>query len=96
MVCFLSVSMAHADWPRFRGENGTGIAAADAKPPLKWSSSEGMLWKAELPGAGASSPIIVGDKVFVTTYSTQFNATPAVDGNRLYLRSDKTLYCVGQ
>lgn len=69
MVCFLSVSMAHADWPRFRGENGTGIAATDAKPPLKWSSSEGIAWKAELPGAGASSPIVVGDKVFVTTYS---------------------------
>ncbi|MEY4483885.1 MAG: hypothetical protein RL693_1337 [Verrucomicrobiota bacterium] len=42
MVGFLSVSMAHADWPRFRGENGTGVAAADAKPPLKWSSSEGI------------------------------------------------------
>lgn len=55
------------DWNRFRGPNGTGITQDAA--PLKWSDTEGVKWKAELPGAGVSSPIIVADRVFVTCYS---------------------------
>ena len=56
------------DWPQFRGPNGTGIAA-DAKPPLKWTDKEGVKWKTPLPGPGSSSPIVLGDRVFVTCYS---------------------------
>lgn len=56
------------DWPQFRGPNGTGIAA-DAKPPLKWTDEEGVKWKTPLPGPGSSSPIVLGDRVFVTCYS---------------------------
>ncbi|RMG33054.1 MAG: serine/threonine protein kinase [Planctomycetota bacterium] len=60
--------LAAADWPRFLGPNGRAIAATD-RPPLKWSDSQNLRWKAELPGAGASSPIIAGGRVFVTSYS---------------------------
>ncbi|TWT86881.1 outer membrane biogenesis protein BamB [Pseudobythopirellula maris] len=56
------------DWPRFRGENGQGIATGPA-PPLTWSDSENLAWKLDLPGAGASSPIVLGERVFVTCYS---------------------------
>ena len=65
----LAVPSTRADWLRFRGENGSGIAPADAKPPLQWSSSEGIAWKTDLPGAGASSPIVIGNKIIVTAYS---------------------------
>ena len=57
-----------ADWPRFRGPNGTGIAR-DAKPPTTWSDTKNLKWKTALPGAGASSPIVWGERVFVTCYS---------------------------
>ncbi|MDB6073232.1 MAG: Pyrrolo-quinoline quinone [Verrucomicrobiaceae bacterium] len=57
----------HAEWTRFRGPNGTGVG--EGKLPLKWSGTEHMAWKATLPGPGTSSPIIVGNKVFVTCWS---------------------------
>lgn len=65
---FASDDAVAADWARFRGPNGSGIAV-DAKPPATWSESQNVRWKAELPGPGTSSPIVVGDRVFVTCYS---------------------------
>src|SRR4051812_4569956 len=59
---------AGADWTRFRGPNGDGFDA-DTLPPASWSETENVQWKAELPGPGTSSPIIVGDRIFVTCYS---------------------------
>ena len=57
---------AHAgDWPQFRGPGGTG--QGDEKIPGEWSAEKNVLWKASLPGYGWSSPVIVGDKVFVFT-----------------------------
>ena len=56
------------DWRQFRGENGTATSTA-ADLPIKWDADSNIKWKTELPGPGASSPIIVGDKVFLTCYS---------------------------
>ncbi|MCA9048360.1 MAG: PQQ-binding-like beta-propeller repeat protein [Planctomycetaceae bacterium] len=58
-----------ADWPRFRGPNRSGVAADAGSLPAEWSDSKNLKWKAELPGPGSSSPIVVGDKVFVTSWS---------------------------
>jgi outer membrane protein assembly factor BamB len=64
----LSLSLLAADWPRFRGPNGSGVS--DSKGlPLEWSAESNIAWKTELPGPGSSSPVIFGDKVFVTCYS---------------------------
>ena len=60
---------AWADWPRFRGPNGSGVAADSGKVPVRFGDAENLRWKAELPGQGVSSPIVVGEKVFVTTFS---------------------------
>jgi outer membrane protein assembly factor BamB len=57
-------SLAAADWPQFRGPGGTGTA--EAKLPETWSETENLLWKAPLPGVGASSPVVIGEKVFLT------------------------------
>jgi outer membrane protein assembly factor BamB len=54
-----------ADWLHFRGPNHNGVADG-AQIPVKWSESENVAWKAELPGRGASGPIVVGDRVFLT------------------------------
>ena len=56
------------DWPRFRGPAGMGVTA-DSTLPTQWSPNVNLGWKSELPGPGASSPIIVGNKTFVTCYS---------------------------
>ncbi|MHC4994784.1 MAG: PQQ-like beta-propeller repeat protein [Planctomycetota bacterium] len=56
------------DWNRFRGDNGTGVSNAK-NVPTGWSDSSNVKWKTELPGPGFSSPIVVGDRVFVTSYS---------------------------
>src|SRR5262245_22933073 len=45
------------NWPRFRGPDGSGVSAA-TNVPLEWSATKNVVWKAELPGRGASSPIL--------------------------------------
>src|SRR5688572_18311378 len=57
-----------ADWPQFRGPGGLGITN-DKNLPASWNDKSNVLWKAPLPGPGSSSPIVVGDRVFVTCYS---------------------------
>jgi outer membrane protein assembly factor BamB len=53
-------------WPQFRGPGGAGVAD-QASLPERWSTTENVVWVVDLPGRGWSSPIIVGDRVFVTT-----------------------------
>lgn len=65
----LGATVAIADnWPRFRGADGLG-KAPDATVPTTWDGTKNILWKTELPGPGSSSPIVWGDRVFVTSYS---------------------------
>jgi outer membrane protein assembly factor BamB len=52
-------------WPRWRGPDETGVARGDA--PSRWSDKEHVAWKVEVPGRGESSPVIWGDKIFITT-----------------------------
>jgi outer membrane protein assembly factor BamB len=56
------------DWTQFRGPKGAGVSA-DTNLPVQWSETENLRWKVELPGPGSSSPIVLGDRVFVTCYS---------------------------
>src|SRR4029077_2212618 len=56
------------DWVQFRGPGGQGIS--DEKSlPVKWSSTENIAWQVELPGPGASCPIVVKDRVYLTSYT---------------------------
>lgn len=57
------------DWLRFRGNDGSGVSTESASTVAEFSQEKNLAWKTELPGAGASAPIIVGDKVIVTCYS---------------------------
>ncbi len=61
-----SRAAAKHHWPQWRGPLGTGVAP-DAHPPLEWSESKNIRWKIALPGSGHSSPIIWGDRIFITT-----------------------------
>src|SRR5882724_4991027 len=53
------------DWPSWRGPENNGMARGDA--PLHCSDGEHIKWKAEIPGRGHSSPVVWGDRIFVTT-----------------------------
>lgn len=68
MGLLLSASARAADWPEFRGPGGRGAAPAEAIRTT-WSETDGIAWRTDLPGKGASSPIVVGDLVVVTASS---------------------------
>ena len=55
-----------ADWNRFRGVDGKGLASEDKPVAANLSDDANLLWKTPLPGSGVSSPIIVGDRVYLT------------------------------
>lgn len=57
---------AEPEWPQFRGPNGSGIAVG-AKPPVEFGPDKNLKWKVAVP-PGASSPVIAGDKLFLTAF----------------------------
>src|SRR5712671_82374 len=60
------LTQATPEWPGFRGPTGDGVAPAGANPPVEWSETKNVAWKIALPGRGRSSPVIFGDRIFVT------------------------------
>lgn len=60
-------AIARADnWGHWRGADGNGVAL-DANPPVRFSSTENVRWKAPIEGFGSGSPVIWQDRVFVTS-----------------------------
>jgi outer membrane protein assembly factor BamB len=53
------------NWPRWRGPDGNAVSAG-APLPLHWDARENVVWKTGLPGEGSSSPVVWGDRVFLT------------------------------
>ncbi len=71
MLCMLSAQPSFADWRQFRGNDSSSVVA-DAKLPVEWVDGDqpkNIAWKIPLPGRGLASPIVVGDRVFVTCSS---------------------------
>ncbi len=54
------------EWQQWRGPLGTGVAP-NADPPVEWSETKNIRWKVPLPGKGHSTPIVWGDRIFLTT-----------------------------
>jgi outer membrane protein assembly factor BamB len=84
------LSVGAADWPNFRGPHGSGISQ-ETNLPATWSDQENVVWKIDLPGPGSSSPVVWGDKVFVTCY-TGYGIDKSNPGNQEDLR--RHLVCV--
>jgi outer membrane protein assembly factor BamB len=72
------------DWPEFRGPTGQGHSAAK-NLPLTWSDSENVRWSVDMPGGGWSSPIVVGQRIYLTT------AVPTDDDPESRSRSLRTM-----
>src|SRR5437868_13759096 len=71
LLCALllaAIAAMAGDWPQFRGPSASGIGDG-TRPPVHWDATKGtnVVWKTEIPGLSVSSPIVWGDRVFVTT-----------------------------
>ena len=67
MPLAMSTAMA-GDWPQFHGPGGSGLGDG-MKPPVRWDVAKGIniAWKTEIPGLADSSPVVYGDRVYITT-----------------------------
>ena len=64
----LALTLRAADWTQFKGPNASGVSP-ETKLPVEWSKDKGIAWTAKLPARGVSSPVVVGDRVYVTCSS---------------------------
>jgi outer membrane protein assembly factor BamB len=77
LLCTLAVLIT-GDWPQFRGANSDAHAPGPATP-VEWSDTQNVVWKVEVPGLGWSSPVVVGNRLFMTT--------AVIEGEQLSLRA---------
>eukprot|EP01031_Cornospumella_fuschlensis_P011932 gene11932-14592_t len=81
LILLLCHSALAANWPMWRGANGDGTCA-ESSLPLKWSTTENVVWKTPLPDRGNSTPVVWGDQVLVTQAIES-------EGKRLLLSFDR-------
>lgn len=91
VVLTLPPAVAAADWPQFRGPRGAGVAD-DTPLPIRWSETENISWKVELPGRGLSNPVIANGRLYVVASSgpllerLHVLCFEAADGTKLWER----------
>lgn len=73
------LAAADAPWPQFRGPGSNGLAEG-ATFPTKWSASENVRWRVPVPGAGWSSPVVAGGRIFLTAAISTENKEPPKKG----------------
>jgi outer membrane protein assembly factor BamB len=66
IVLFFAQTTFAEDWPEFRGPTGQGISASK-NVPIEWSATNNVAWKTPIPGRAWSSPVVVGDRVYLTS-----------------------------
>jgi len=100
IALLLTSAMAQSNWAQFRGPGSLGVAE-DANLPDKWSTTENVAWKTDIPGTGWSSPAVWGDSIFVTSVVSSVAGEPPKKG--LYFGGERkpatdihtwTVYCV--
>ena len=80
----LGATVRAADWPQWRGPSATGISP-ETGLPIQWNDTQGIAWKTQIRGLGISSPIVSGDRVFVTS---QVGSGESRQGPRLFQQGD--------
>jgi outer membrane protein assembly factor BamB len=78
MALFALPSRGEDNWPQFRGRQG-GLAEG-TNLPVTWNTSKNVAWKTEIPGRGWSSPIVWGDKIFLTAVVSDAKTPPPTKG----------------
>lgn len=77
-VIALSSVCAAGDWPSWRGPLGNGQAEGTGYP-TEWSADKNVVWKVKLEGRGASSPVVAGDRIFLTETRDKQNFVTCID-----------------
>jgi len=63
----ISATLGAENWPQFRGPGSQGISA-ETGLPVRWDATRNVRWKTPLPGPGHSSPVVWGDRIFLTAF----------------------------
>lgn len=66
LLLTLAMLTVAADWPQWRGPSADGVSE-EKGIPIEWGPGKNIAWKAPLPGLGTSTPIISGDRIFLTS-----------------------------
>lgn len=66
LLCLAGFFAAAEDWPQFRGPTGQGASSA-TNLPLQWGPQRNVVWKAAIAGKGWSSPVVSGDRIYLST-----------------------------
>src|ERR1700675_1254720 len=66
-LALAAILLPAADWPTFRGPNASGVAEGPAPTTWDATKNENVLWKTPIPGRAHSSPVVSGNKVYITT-----------------------------
>lgn len=74
LIAGWTIGVAADDWPQWRGPHGTGVSS-ETGLPVRWGKEE-LAWKAKLAGLGVSSPVVSGDRIFVTSQSGRGTRKP--------------------
>ncbi len=72
LIVLLPPTVGAGDWPAWRGPDGSGVSA-ETGLPTRWSAAKNVRWKVPLHGAGVSTPIVWGERVFVTSSDDRLN-----------------------
>jgi outer membrane protein assembly factor BamB len=81
LLVLLSVFIFVDDWPQFRGPTGQGVSE-ERGLPLTWSENKNVRWKVAIPGRGWSSPVIVGERIWLTTATEEGKSLRAISIDR--------------
>ena len=87
------------NWPAFRGPDAMSVADDDPRLPETWSATENVAWVVDVPGLGWSSPIVQGDRVYVTTVWSEGDVEEPkkglyLGGNRMQPSADQHHWAV--
>src|SRR4051794_18749 len=93
LLLALSLVLPVSDWPQFRGPTGQGTSD-EHDLPLSWSETKNVRWKTAIPGRGWSSPVIQGDRIWLTTATEDGRSLRAiaVDVNTGAIQKDIELF----
>ena len=80
LLLVLSSLFFATDWPQFRGPRGQGVSD-EKNVPLTWSETKNVRWKTAIPGRGWSSPVIQGDRIWLTTATEEGRSLRALAVN---------------
>jgi outer membrane protein assembly factor BamB len=83
----VATGRADNNWPQFRGSRSLGTAADAPSLPETWSTTQNVVWKTDIPGRGWSSPVVWGDRIFVTAVISEGKTEEARKG--LYIGGER-------